>query len=86
MDFIPNLREKTFYDLSNIKREVSLHPAFRAYLNQVNLPLSQKQASGNLILSPNETIQVNQLVNPIDVAGNLEIKTLNMKENSKSSI
>ena len=71
-----------------ISGEVSLHPAFKAYLNHMNLPSSQKQASGNLIWSPNETIKVSQLrgVNPIDVVGNLEIKTLNMKENSKSSI
>ena len=88
MDFIYTLREKTFYDLSNIKREVSVHPAFRAYLNQAHLPSSQKQAPGNLIWSPNETIKVSQLrgVNPIYVVENLEIKTLNMKENSKSSI
>ena len=59
-----------------------------SYLSQVNLPSSQKQAPGNLIWSPNETIKVSQLrgVNPIYVVENLEIKTLNMKENSMSSI
>ena len=54
----------------------------------MNLPSSQKQASGNLIWSLNETIKVSQPrgVNPIYVVENLEIKTLNLKENSKSSI
>ena len=54
----------------------------------MNLPSSQKQASANLIWSPNETIKVSQPrgVNPFDVVGNIEIKTLNKKENSKSSI